>query len=91
MIGADSKGQNLDIADICSFKIEIEGEAKELEGMVVYDEESFAYAFEMQDDNFPIVLMNKTTNIKRIINVWSTKKDDRFEFYRDIYRGKRCK
>ena len=82
-LGHDNKHQELSIGDICKFKIE----DREYEGMVVYDEESFAYAFEMKDDKFPIVLMSIADlgSIEKIINVWSNQpnKDD-YGFYREL-------
>lgn len=52
-IGWDKKGKSLNIGDICKFNVEINFKQKELERMIIYDEETFSYAFEMKDDNFP--------------------------------------
>jgi hypothetical protein len=91
VIGKDKNGNALNLGDICKFKLETGLEEKEYEGMIVYDEESFAFSFEMRDDNFPIVLMYKAclNSIERIINVWSTKTDDEYGFYREIYNNPR--
>ena len=83
IIGYDNKNQKLDCGDICKFTID----NKEYEGMIIYDEESFAYALEMKDDKFPIVLICKTdfNSIEKIISIWSTQNDkDRYEFYREL-------
>jgi hypothetical protein len=46
--------------------------------MIIYEEDYFAYAFEMLDDNFPVVLMSKADlgSIEKIINVLSTNIND---------------
>lgn len=82
-IGIDRKGNELQIGDICTFKLKNE----KYEGMIVYDEESYAFAFEMKNDSFPMLLMYKADfeSIEKIINVMSTKLNDEYEFYRKIY------
>jgi hypothetical protein len=87
IVGYDKTGQKLDWGDICKFTIE----KKEYEGMIDYDEDVFAYVFDMKDDKFPCVLMSKVDldSIERIINIWSTQPDkDNYDFYRDIARSK---
>ena len=83
-VGNDKNGYELAFGDICKFKLEVDLEEREYEGMIVYDEESFAYAFEMKDDNFPIVLMSKAclNSIEKIINVMATRLNDEYGFYR---------
>lgn len=83
LLGHDSKGNELKVGDICRFNLI--GSDSTLEGMIVYDEEYFAYAFEMPDDRFPLINMYNCRNIEKIISVLSTKKDDSFQFYRDIF------
>lgn len=82
-IGFDKNGNALQMGDICSFKLKKEKH----EGMIVYDEESYAFAFEMKDNNFPMLLMCKADfgSIEKIINVMSTKVNDKYDFYREIY------
>ncbi len=62
IIGKDRHGHKLHCGDICSFKIKLkrskqEEEIEELKGMIVYDEDSFAYAFETLDDDAPLLCM----------------------------------
>lgn len=81
-VGYDSKGNKLNVWDICKFKIN----KNKYEGIIVYDEDTYSYAFEMKDDNFPIILMKNCNDIEKIISVTSTKIDDEYEFYRNLYR-----
>lgn len=83
-IGYDNNNNKLEIGDICSFKID----KIQYEGMIEYDESEFAFIFNMKDDNFPCVLMHKADlgSIKRIINVFSTKNGDEYEFYRNLFK-----
>jgi tRNA U34 2-thiouridine synthase MnmA/TrmU len=82
-IGCDKNGSKLQMGDICAFKID----NKEYEGIIKYDEDVFAFVFEMEDNNFPCVVMLKAdlNSIEKICGVWSTTIGDRFGFYRDIY------
>ena len=62
IIGTDRYGHKLQCGDICSFEIKLqrpkrEEEIEELKGMIVYDEDSYAYAFETLDDYAPILCM----------------------------------
>lgn len=54
-VGTDSKGKELTVNCLCSFKID----GEQYEGLITYDEEVYSYVFEMLDDNFPCVLMSK--------------------------------
>lgn len=84
-IGYDGAGNKLAINDICTFKLQ--NESYEHEGMIVYDEDTFSFCFEMNDSTFPIVMMDKAdrTSIKKIINVWSTKNNnERYKWYQDL-------
>lgn len=61
IIGTDTNGHKLQCGDICSFEVKLgrtkENETEELKGMIVYDEDSFAYAFETLDDYAPTLCM----------------------------------
>lgn len=62
IIGTDMYGRKLQCGDICSFEIKLgrpnrEEEIEELKGMIVYDPDSYAYAFETLDDFAPILCM----------------------------------
>ena len=87
-IGNDKNGMELEIGDICKFELKIGTEQKEYEGMIIYDEDTFSYAFEMKDDNFPIILMQKAYlfTINKIINVTCTVNEE-YEFYRKVYEN----
>lgn len=83
-IGIDIHGNKLQVGDICTFKFKNE----KYEGIIMYDEESYAFAFEMKNDSFPRLLMYKADfeSIERIINVMSTQLyDEKYEFYRKCY------
>lgn len=79
----NGKPEKLQVGDICAFKID----KKQYEGMIMYDEDVFAFVFEMEDDKFPCVYMLKADldSIEKICNVGSTIRGDRFEFYREVY------
>jgi hypothetical protein len=57
----------------------------------MYDEDVFAYVFEMKDDKFPSVYMLKADldSIEKIINIYSTNMNDEYGFYREIYNKSR--
>ena len=63
IIGKDNKGNILQCGDICLFEIKLqrpntsEAKVERMIGMIVYDEDSFAYAFETLDDFAPMLLM----------------------------------
>lgn len=62
IIGTDRYGHRLQCGDICKFKINLrrpreDEKIEELYGMIVYDESSYAYAFETLDDYAPILCM----------------------------------
>ena len=82
-VGFDKKNDKLQIGDICTFTIN----KVKYEGMIMYDEDVFAYVFEMEDDKFPSVFMLKADlgSIEKIINVYSTVKEDEYGFYRDLF------
>lgn len=86
-IGFDKNNNKLEHGDICKFKIK----DKKYEGIIGYSEEDFAYTFEMKDNNFPSVLMNKVDfgSIEKIIGIYSTKLEDEYSFYRELWnKGK---
>lgn len=84
IIGFDKLHQGLKIDDICKFEIE----GVSYEGIISYDEQKFAYIFEMIDDQFPAIMMHLCSNIERITNVWSTGiNDSTYEKYRKLKRG----
>lgn len=55
--GKDRFGKNIYCGDVCLFEVKIEKEIKKMKGMVVYDESSYAFAFETLDNYAPILLM----------------------------------
>lgn len=58
IIGTDSCGHKLQCGDICSFHIRNrKEEISDLKGMIVYDEDSYAFVFETLDDYAPILCM----------------------------------
>lgn len=62
VIGNDKYGYKLQCGDICRFKIKLqrpkrEKKVEELKGMIIYDPDSYAYAFETLDDYAPILCM----------------------------------
>lgn len=83
-VGFDKNGAKLNIGDICSFNIDKE----KYEGIIMYDEDVYAFVFEMKDDKFPAVYMLKADldSIEKIINVYSTVRGDKYEFYRELFR-----
>lgn len=66
-IGYDKNGEELDLLDLCSFTID----NKEYEGIIKYNENDYAYGFEMLDDRFPYVIMYRVDfgSIKRLYNL----------------------
>jgi hypothetical protein len=86
-VGYGKNNVKLDIGDICTFTIN----KVKYEGMIMYDEDVFAYVFEMKDDKFPSVYMLKADldSIEKIINIYSTNMNDEYGFYREIYNKSR--
>ena len=87
-VGYDSVGNKLQTGDICSFKLE--NESHEREGIIVYSEDYFAFCFDMNDNQFPSVLMSKVElgTIKKIVNVWSTQAtDEKYKWYQELFKG----
>ena len=62
VVGTDRCGRKLQCGDICKFQIKLqrprcEEKVEEMMGMIVYDADSYAYAFETLDDYAPILCM----------------------------------
>lgn len=62
VVGNDKYGHRLICGDICFFDVKLQRPNKEesietLKGMIVYDPDSYAYAFETLDDYAPIICM----------------------------------
>lgn len=54
-VGYDSTGTKLNDGDLCTFKID----GVEKTGIICYDNASYAYCFDMEDDTFPSVYMHR--------------------------------
>ncbi len=62
-IGYDIYGHRLQCGDICTFKINLqrpkcEEKIEKMRGMIIYDEDTFSFAFETLDNYAPVLLMN---------------------------------
>lgn len=62
VVGTDKFGHKIQCGDICSFKINLqrpnlEEQVEELKGMIVYDEDTYSFAFETMDNHAPFLLM----------------------------------
>lgn len=66
-VGCDKWGYPLICGDICKYKIN----KKEYRGMIIYDEDSYAFAFEQLDNQFPIIMMDKIDygTIEKLLNI----------------------
>lgn len=88
-IGKDAWGRSLCCGDVCKYKIKDKsGEIKEYRGMIFYDENEYAFAFEQLEDNFPEILMNKVEprSINKIINVCEMKESfDNYKEWKVLY------
>lgn len=72
IIGLDKKGSKLMCGDICTYKYRRPtGETISSRGIIIYDEDSYSFAFEQLDDNFPIILMYhvERDSINKVYNV----------------------
>ena len=67
VIGHDSRGYDLHLGDCCRFKINNDSYI----GVITYCEEEFSYCFEMDEDNFPEILMRKVDfgSIKKFTDI----------------------
>lgn len=63
VVGKDRFGKELRCGDICSFQLRMDNdkknkqELKNLKGIIIYDEDAYAFAFETLDDRIPEILM----------------------------------
>lgn len=85
-IGFDNKGNKLQIGDICRFKLD----KVDMEGIISYDDTEFAYTFDINSEIYQrlvSIYMHRVDvgSIEKIINVYSTKNGDEFEFYRKLF------
>jgi|GEM_PF-5770661 len=86
IIGTDAQGKELRCGDICSYKYT----NIESQGMIVYDEETYSFAFEQLDNKFPMILMSlveldsikRLKNINQITNNYSNAKE-----WKEIYNN----
>lgn len=95
IVGNDKYGHRLECGDICSFDVRLQRpnsseSVENIRGMIIYDEDSFAFAFETLDDFAPILLMScaELHSIERLFEANKTN----FEFicngskWEEIYR-----
>ena len=95
IVGNDKYGHILECGDICSFDVRLQRpnspeSIESIRGMIIYDEDSFAFAFETLDDFAPILLMScaELHSIERLFEANKTN----FEFmpngseWKEIYR-----
>ena len=98
IIGHDKHGHPLKCGDICSFivtlqddKDSINGTEYTLKGMIIYDEDSYAYAFETLFSKAPLLLMY-TAEYRTIEKLFDSNETN-FEFipdgdkWREIYKN----
>ena len=62
IVGTDKYGHKLQCGDICKFDIKLqhskcEEKIETIKGMIVYDEDSYGFAFETLDEYAPLLLM----------------------------------
>ena len=65
VVGIDRYGHKLQCGDICKFKINLqrpkcEEQIEEMKGMIIYDEDTYSFAFETLDNYAPLLLMQCT-------------------------------
>lgn len=72
-IGEDAYGHKLQCGDICIFKINLqrakcEEKVEEMKGMIIYDEDTYSFAFETLDSYAPVLLMScvESKSIKKL-------------------------
>lgn len=62
IVGIDKHGKELRCGDICNFQLRVTGRRKDviknMKGVIVYDEDSYAFAFATLDESAPILLMH---------------------------------
>ena len=91
IVGTDKYGHKIECGDICKFKIKLqrpkkEAKIEELKGMVIYDEDSYAFAFETLDDYAPLLLMY-CAELHSIEKIFSSN----LETFENIPNGERWK
>lgn len=57
-IGTDRYGRKLFVGDVCLFKARLGENMHELKGMIIYDEDTYSFAFTTLDNYLPIILMS---------------------------------
>ena len=96
VIGKDNTGKELQCGDICDFEVRLQrrnnlknDEPEIMRGMIVYDEDSYAFAFETLDDFAPLLCMY-TAEYGSIKKVYDVDKDNYYNIpngaeWRDMY------
>lgn len=62
-VGEDVYGHKLQCGDICEFKINLqrpkcEEKVEEMKGMIIYDKDTYSFAFETLNNYAPVLLMS---------------------------------
>ncbi len=86
IIGNDKFGEKLRCGDICEYEIN----KVKIRGLIVYDEDTYSFAFEQLDDNFPITLMSAVEHgtIEKSINMdRATKNYPDYDKWKKIYNS----
>lgn len=81
VIGKDKYGHHLHCGDICNFKVQLQRpkckpSVEEIQGMIVYDESSYAYAFITLDDYAPILCMYCIEDYHSIEKIFEANSDN---------------
>lgn len=87
-VGIDKNNIPLQMGDICRFKVD----DIEMEGIITYDEEYFAFCFDIDEEKYPkyISITMQVANfrsIEKIISIFETK-DDEYEVYRKLWKSR---
>ena len=80
IVGKDVYGHKLQCGDVCLFKVNLqrpkcEEKIEEMKGMVIYDEDTYSFAFETLDDYAPLLLM-KCAELRSIEKLFEANKDN---------------
>ena len=80
IVGKDVYGYKLQCGDVCLFKVNLqrpkcEEKIEEMKGMVIYDEDTYSFAFETLDDYAPLLLM-KCAELRSIEKLFEANKDN---------------
>lgn len=86
VIGNDRYKHKLMCGDICLFKINLqrpkcEEKIEEMKGMIIYDEDTYSFAFETLDEYAPLLLM-KCAELRSIEKLFEANADN-FQFMPD--------